>query len=250
MSDSGQNIHSVPQWQQWHMNQLSTDKGKPAGTVKPANTAKVKAVPKPKNAETQAREKGFKEGVTQGKKEGLQAGLEEGRSKGFEQGLEEGRAAARQENAEEIKRQLKFLLPLAENFANAINLTEEDVATDLVELAMSIGNQLALGTLKTNPQVILKLVKDLFNIDLNPTARPQLILNPEDLQLVEEHLGDELANMGWQTKGDESISRGGCLVKSHTGEINATWEARWEALMSRKRQRASENSPVADEGQA
>lgn len=251
MSDSGQLLDDVQngaQWHQWRMNQLNPANDKPVDTSPSADAVKKPAAkPNLELIEKQSRDKGYKEGYAAGHKEGHKAGFAEAKEKGYEKGLEEGRQAAKEEFSRQAKHNLKFLLPLAENFAKAIDDMEQRLSADLVDLAYSIGEQLALETLQTKPHVILKVVRELMNVEINPAGRPQLVLHPADLWLVEEHLGSELSHLGWQTKGDDSVTRGGCLVRGSNCEMNATWESRWEALNSRKRQRRTEQPSMAPE---
>jgi predicted Zn-dependent protease len=58
-----------------------------------------------------------------------------------------------------------------------------------------------------------------------------LHLNPADLPLVEERMGDMLAHAGWKPFADETIERGGCRVKFDGGEVNATMKSRWDRIV-------------------
>nr|MBP9956812.1 flagellar assembly protein FliH [Pseudomonas sp.] len=44
---------------------------------------------------------------------------------------------------------------------------------------------------------------------------------------------------GWQLQPDELVSRGGCRVNSASGELDATWESRWDSLLEQLRHRQS-----------
>jgi len=262
MSDSRHLLGELPdgaKWHQWQMNEIQPANDKPLSTEAKAasappevaakqvgKTEKAPERPTPEQIEQQARDRGYKAGYTAGHREGSEASFEEAREKGYEKGLAEGRQTAKEEFSRQAKHNLKFLIPLAENFANAIGDMEQEIAADLVDLALSIGERLALETLQAKPQAVLKVVREVMKADVNPAGRPVLVVHPADLWLVEEHLGEELDHLGWQIRGDDSLTRGGCLVRSNNCELDATWEARWQALTSRMRQRRPAEPPASE----
>ncbi|HEY9447557.1 MAG TPA: FliH/SctL family protein, partial [Burkholderiales bacterium] len=58
----------------------------------------------------------------------------------------------------------------------------------------------------------------------------RLVLHPDDVALVQQHLAHDLEAAGWLICGDETLTRGGCRVDAASGELDATLEARWEQV--------------------
>lgn len=190
------------------------------------------------------------------RKKGHAEGLKAGQAEGYAKGLEEGRKAAHEELQQQIEAALRPVQHLAVHFSDALALLNNDMAKDLVELALVTGRQLAGDALNANPGQVVDLVRALLHSEPAMHGKPRLWLHPQDHDLVDEYLGNELKAAGWALQPDDQVSRGGCRVTSATGELDATWESRWEAVRQQVRGRhsASEQASAAqallDEAQA
>ncbi|UYG02091.1 flagellar assembly protein FliH [Halomonas sp. LR3S48] len=227
-------------WQRWQMGELHAESvdEQPGQELDPAEQARRRAA-----FQRQAELKALRDKVMQeARDEGYQAGLEAGRSEGHAQGLKEGRQEAQRELKQSLHEVVTPLKPLAEQFADALEQLDEVIANDLVELAMATAHQLAGEALKARPKQVLELIKALLHTDPPLVGQQRLWLNPQDLKLVEEHLGNELVAAGWKLQPDAQLTRGGCRVTSANGELDATWESRWEAVKAQVRRRRSATS--------
>ena len=232
-------------WQRWHMGELHDERyaeqpeersNQPE--LDPAEQARRRAA-----FQRQAELKALREKVMQeAREEGYRDGFEKGHTEGHAEGLETGRQEAQQELTQQIEANVAPLQPLAEQFTNALARLDEEVAADLVELALATGRQLAGEALKARPRQVLELVKALLHSEPPLAGQQRLWLNPKDHKLVEEHLGAELAAAGWTLQPDTELTRGGCRVTSANGELDATWESRWQAVKSQVRQRRTNGS--------
>ncbi|MGR2737481.1 flagellar assembly protein FliH [Billgrantia sp. Q4P2] len=232
-------------WQRWQMDELHAERAEerpPAQELDPAEQARRRAA-----FQRQAELKALREKVMQeAREEGYQAGFEAGRSEGHAIGLKEGREEALHELKQQVRDTVAPLRPLAEQFASALEQLDEEIATEMVELALATGRQLAGEALKARPRQVLELVKALLHTEPPLVGQQRLWLNPQDHKLVEEHLGSELAAAGWKLQPDAQLTRGGCRVTSANGELDATWETRWQAVKSQVRRRHS--ATPADDG--
>lgn len=235
MSDRGSRDGSE-QWRPWQMDELE----RPADSAQPdQDNLRREAIRRQafrRNAELEAlRRQAHEQARQQGHEEGFAAG----RAEGYAQGLEEGRRAGEQELQLQIAQTLQPLRQLAEEFRKALAHLDEQIADQLVGLAMATGRHLAGEALQTHPEQILAIVRELLHAEPALTGKPRLWLHPADLLLVRAHLGNELAAAGWQLQPDELVSRGGCRVNSASGELDATWESRWDSLLEQLRHRQS-----------
>lgn len=227
-------------WRRWQMGELQSESHgeHPAQAQDPAVEARRREA-----FQRQAELKALREKVMQeAREEGYRAGLEEGRTEGRAQGLQEGREEAQRELKQQVHDTVAPLMPLADQFASALETLDEEIANDLVELAMATGHQLAGEALKARPRQVLELIKALLHTEPPLVGQQRLWLHPLDHKLVEEHLGTELAAAGWKLQPDAQLSRGGCRVTSANGELDATWESRWEAVKSQVRRRRTATS--------
>ncbi|MCH4562957.1 MULTISPECIES: flagellar assembly protein FliH [Halomonas] len=222
-------------WRRWEMDELVGRREEAARDdgPSPSETARRKAAFQ-RQAELRAlREQVSREAREQGHREGFTAGHAEG----LAQGLAEGREQARAEFEREVRETLAPLLSLAEQFGEALARLDEAVAGELVELALATGRQLAGEALKARPRQVLETVRALLHSEPAMTGKPRLWLHPLDHRLVEEHLGHELEAAGWTLQPDDQLRRGGCRVTSASGELDATWESRWQAVKGQVRRR-------------
>ncbi|MBD3895227.1 flagellar assembly protein FliH [Halomonas sp. ML-15] len=241
-------------WRRWQMDEL----GQPQRAQQERERKRREAIRQQafqRNAEIEALREKVREEAHQ---EGYAAGQAEGYQAGYEQGLTEGRETGEQELKRQTQESLAPLVPLAQHFSEALTRLDQDIADDLVDLALTTGRQLAGEALDAHPEHILDIVRELLHADPTLSGRPRLWLHPADLSLVKAHLGDEFDAAGWQLQPDDTISRGGCRVTSPSGELDATWERRWATITAMVRQRNQGDTrangardtapPPADEG--
>lgn len=226
-------------WRRWQMGKLvdSREDASLDNGPSPNEATRLKATLQ-RQAELRAlREQVSQEAREAGHREGHAAGHAQGHAEGLAQGLAEGREQAQGEFEREAREALAPLLSLAEQFGEALARLDEEMAGELVELALATGRQLAGEALKARPRQILEIVRALLHTEPTMTGKPRLWLHPLDHTLVEEHLGHELEAAGWALQPDDQLRRGGCRVTSASGELDATWESRWKAVTDQVRRR-------------
>lgn len=184
-------------------------------------------------------------------REGYDAGFEEGRQAGYEKGLQEGRETGDQEAKRQLDDALAPLARLAGEFRTALDTMDTQLADQLVELAMLTGKHLADEALVATPEHVVTLVRQLLHEEPVLDGSTQLWLHPDDLALVNDHVGNELEAAHWTLHEDASLQRGGCRAESATGGLDATLETRWQTALNQRRQRhvapASTTGPEASD---
>ncbi|WP_258807818.1 flagellar assembly protein FliH [Pseudidiomarina sp. CB1] len=221
------------EWQAWSFKTLQADSESPAVTKAPQKgsfKAQEELKQLREHARTEAYEKGYQEGFEKGSAEGYSAGKETA-EKEVEKAFEE-----------RCQTTLSPLNNMLSELEGALQSIDEQLAESLVQLAVTVGRQLAGEALQTHPEEILTLVREIIHEDPFIKDRPTLLLHPEDAQIVQEHLNDELKTHGWRVRHDEKLERGGCRLISSQGEIDATIEARWERIISQLRGRSEQHS--------
>ncbi|SFP44398.1 flagellar assembly protein FliH [Geopseudomonas sagittaria] len=239
--------HVGGQWQPWQMDELGSQQ-EPARQQREAQRQEaLRQAAFKRNAELQALRE---QAQQQAREQGYQAGFAEGRNAGYAAGLEEGRRSGEAELQQQLQQTLQPLQGLAAQFRAALAQLDEQIAAQLVDLALVTGRQLAGEALELHPEQILEIVRELLHSEPALSGQPRLWLHPADLLLVKAHLGDELEAAGWRLQPDGEMTRGGCRVAASSGELDATRERRWEALAAqvRHRQQADGQLAVADMG--
>nr|WP_298414363.1 flagellar assembly protein FliH [uncultured Halomonas sp.] len=243
MSDrAGTPTRDSDDWRRWQMDELDTlQQAKASRENSRQNAIRQQALRR--SAELDAERKNAR-------KEAFDAayaeGLEQGKQMGFEQGLEEGRQTGEQELQRQIEQTLAPLLALAEQFQDALSSLDDEIAERLADLALSTGRQLAGEALEERPEQILAIVRELLHVEPALSGRPRLWLHPKDLLLVKAQLGAEFEAAGWQLQPDDMITQGGCRATSASGELDATFESRWESVVSKVRRRHNKDATSGD----
>lgn len=236
-------------WQRWQMNELDQPakrqqhKGESSTAEhKRKIAAAQKAAEAARKREEQERQEFYEKIRRQAEEAGYKAGFEQGQEAGQAQGLKEGRQQAKKEFDKKIKQEISPLSALSKQFAEALEHIDDTIAHDLVDLALMTGKQLASDALDASPEHILATVRQLLHTEPPLVGQQRLWLNPKDHAIIEQHLGDEIRAAGWKMQPDDQLARGGCRVTSAQGELDATFESRWDAITSQQRQRHTSSS--------
>jgi flagellar assembly protein FliH len=203
-------------YQRWEMTSFGDERPSAVAARKPV-------IPMPSaedvaRIKVEARHKGFNEG----KQNGYSQGYDEGFAQGQAQALAEGRAQAAQE--------LAALRQLAGTFASAVTAADETIAHDVLNLALDVSKAMLKTALKVKPELIIALIRDAIDHLPNLQQPAQLHLNPDDLLLVQEHIGEDLAKAGWRLMEDEQLERGGCKIDTASNHLDASLATRWQRL--------------------
>lgn len=109
---------------------------------------------------------------------------------------------------------------------------EHEAGQALVGLAVTIAQQVLRATLATQPEKILETIQAIFDSDVNPQTALRLRANPADLSLIKEYLHNDPTIHSWRVHGDASIERGGCIIETDLGDIDATVQTRWKKVVA------------------
>jgi flagellar assembly protein FliH len=142
---------------------------------------------------------------------------------GYQAGYTEGYAAAREHGA----RIAGVLAGLTGEFA----VLDQHIAEQLLQLALSVANQVLTTALAVKPELIVPLVREAVQSLAASGAPASLNLNPEDAALVKDALGEHLQHGGVRILEDKSIARGGCRLHSAGSTIDAAIDTRWRRVV-------------------
>lgn len=149
---------------------------------------------------------------------------EEARKQGYEVGLKQARASVEQER--------KHLRQLSESFEAALDSLDFRLADQVLSLALDVSRQVVAGELAARPERILDVVKLALKQMAESTREARLLLNPEDALIVRPILNEMLDKSRLRIVEDARIVRGGCLIETLQGDLDATLQARWRQVIS------------------
>lgn len=161
--------------------------------------------------------------------EAVRLALKEADTRGYEAGMARARAetaAGLAALAERIRRLDAALQLLARPLAQL----DAEIESELTQLALSVGKQLARRELRIEPAQVIAILRE--SLALLPAAAREVRvhLHPEDAATVREHLTAPSADRAWTIVEDPTLSRGGCVVHSQSSRIDARLESRLAAV--------------------
>ncbi len=167
------------------------------------------------------------------KNEGRKVGLAAGRKAGLEEIRREARAAtmqAAQADLDHLKRALASGLDEYEQGKRSLLAAAE---SGLIELALAIAQRVckimvndSCEPARANARALLELVKHHGDI--------QLLVNPADHELLQDVAADFVQSIGGLQHAsitpDAGVDRGGCVLRSSDGEIDASIAGQLERI--------------------
>ncbi|AXT37670.1 flagellar assembly protein FliH [Alteromonas sp. BL110] len=189
--------------------------------IKPPTAEEIEAIRQAAYDEgfQEGKEKGFEEGKAEGLETGLAEGKEQGHNDGLEQGLEEGR--------QQMAAQAEVWQALADKLHDPLSQANDESRDQLVKLAVTLAKAVIKTEVSTNQQVILQALSEGIKALPINQADYQIHMNPDDIELVKAHFGDEeIAKKGWSLVEAPAMERGGCDITTAQNAVDVSIERR------------------------
>jgi flagellar assembly protein FliH len=148
---------------------------------------------------------------------------EEARAEGMKLGMEEGRQAAQAE--------VQRLKELVASYGQALDTLDFRIADMVLELALDVARHVIAGELSAKPERVMDVIQLALRQMVDTTREARLLLNPEDAARVRPQLEEVLDRNRLRIVEDARIVRGGCLIETPQGDLDATLQARWREVV-------------------
>jgi flagellar assembly protein FliH len=148
---------------------------------------------------------------------------EEARAEGIKLGREDGRREA-QADCQRMKE-------LVTSYSQALDTLDFRLADMVLDLALEAARHIVAGELSAKPERVMDVIQLALKQMVDTTREARLLLNPEDAALVRPHLEDVLDKNRLRVVEAARIARGGCLIETPQGDLDATLEARWREVV-------------------
>ncbi|WP_407278261.1 flagellar assembly protein FliH [Aromatoleum evansii] len=159
----------------------------------------------------------------------IEAMFDDARREGYEAGYAEGAELARQ--------QASRLAELADGLDGALKQLDQEVADEVVGLAIEVARQMVRRALAENPEeALIETVRAALN--QLPQAQVRIHVHPDDVALIRTYIAEQPTHLHHQIIEDDSVTRGGCRLQGTASEIDATVETRWRRILEGLGQRA------------
>lgn len=157
------------------------------------------------------------------------AGFEEGRKQGHAEGLEMGLREGYADGKARAEAEAQRLAALADQLDAALTGLDHEVAEELMALAIELARRVVGHIATRHPEHIIDTVRTA--LAQVPQAHAHIRLHPDDLALVREHLGEQLAHAGHRLQEDMNLARGDCRLDAQGAQVDATLQTRWRRVL-------------------
>lgn len=180
---------------------------------------------------TQAREQA--EALVRQAEAEAQSLREQARREGYQLGLGEGEQAARERVNKEATALLSALRTVVDAAERARHTMVEQAREDILKLSLAIAEKIVRREVSSGPEVALRLLDELLP-RWEGVQRLVVRCHPDDALPISQYLENLKPAEGDAFKVEvipsESISRGGCLLESQFGQLDARLETRFKQV--------------------
>jgi len=159
--------------------------------------------------------------------EEIEAHLHAARQAGYQDGYRDGLVALdsfKQSFAQQMSAQIGQLL---QSFDTQLDTLEQQMAEAVARTATELARQVVRSELQQRPELVAQVAEEAVNAVLMSAHHIRVHVNPQDQPLVAEGAAEALAARGARLMASSAVARGGCLIESDAGSIDARVEARW-----------------------
>lgn len=159
--------------------------------------------------------------------EELAAHIRATRTAGYQDGYRDGLVALegfKQSFASQITAQVGSLM---QSYNQQLDALQQDMARALAVSATHLARQMVRSELVQRPELVAAVAQEAVDTLLLSAHHITLRVHPDDHTLVAQGAAEVLAARGARLLPDTAVTRGGCVVESDIGVIDASLEARW-----------------------
>lgn len=159
--------------------------------------------------------------------EAAQAQAAAARQAGYQDGYRDGLVALdsfKQSFATQLAAQIGQLL---QAFDAQLAAQEQLMAQAVAQAAVLLARRVVRAELHAHPEQVAEAAQQAVNAVLLSARHIRVMVHPDDHALVAEGAAEALAARGARLLVQADIERGGCIVESDLGQIDARIQSRW-----------------------
>jgi flagellar assembly protein FliH len=150
------------------------------------------------------------------------------RAEAVERGYADGVRRGREESSASLAPAAEALRQALDEAIAARDAIVAGAEKRAVQLAIAIAEKVLAGTLEVEPERVADVVRGALR-GLLDSERIIVCVNPEDVELVRGS-GQQLTDVPIEIHGEQRVPRGGALVRTSVGEIDARIETKLDAV--------------------
>ncbi len=154
------------------------------------------------------------------------------RQSGYQDGYRDGLAALdafKQSFASQTAAQVGALL---ESMQQELDGLQQQMARTIAVTATRLARQIVRTEIETRPEVVAAVAQEALDTLLLSARHITVRVHPDDHAIVAQTIAEGLAARGARLLADRSLKRGGCVVESDIGIVDASMEARWRRAVA------------------
>jgi flagellar assembly protein FliH len=163
--------------------------------------------------------------VPDGPRGGARGGLDAMREEAFEEGFAAGVAQAQSQ----LDGPASALASAADQLQALRTDAAASVEADAVDLALRIAEQVVGAAIAVDPELVVEAVRGALR-RLVERDRVLILVNPDDLELVRDHVARLVGELGGiehcEVQAERRVRPGGAIVRTAEGEVDATLETK------------------------
>lgn len=156
-----------------------------------------------------------------------QARVDAARQAGYQEGYRDGLVALenfKQSFAQQATAQIGTLL---ESFDEQLSALDAQLAQTLAKTAVQLARQVLRAELSAHPDLVARVAAEAVGAVMLSARHISVQVHPADLPLVAEGAEEALAARGARLSAHPEIQRGGVMVLSDVGAVDARIGVRW-----------------------
>ena len=149
------------------------------------------------------------------------------RQSGYQDGYRDGLVALdnfKQSFAQQMSAQIGVLV---KTFDAELGAMEREMAEAVARIATELARQVVRSELAARPELVAKVAEDAVNAVLHSARHVRISVHPDDQPLVAQGAAEALEARGARLTASPAVPRGGCVVESDVGSIDARIATRW-----------------------
>lgn len=161
----------------------------------------------------------------------LEAEVNAARQAGYQDGYRDGLVALdsfKTSYAQQVTAQVGQVL---QSLDGELRQLEQSAAASLARVAIALARQVVRSELATHPDKVVQVATEAVNAVMTGARQITVKLHPDDHALVAQGCADLLEARGARLVAEPSVDRGGCLVDTEAGGVDARIATRWAAAM-------------------
>ena len=154
------------------------------------------------------------------------------RQSGYQDGYRDGLVALegfKQSFAHQTTLQVGTLM---QSLGTQIDAMQQEMAEALIATALGLARQVLRSELHSQPDSVALVAREAIDTLLLNARHITLRAHPDDQPLIAGGAADVIAARGVRLLADAGVARGGCIVESNVGIVDAGIETRWRRAVA------------------